>query len=260
MPQAGRVLLDGRGIGDYDPAWLARRVAIVSQEPVLFGRSVRRNILLGLEAEDGVPADRVPSQADVEAAARLANAHDFISALPEGYDTECGDRGVQLSGGQKQRIAIARALVRRPALLLLDEATSALDAGRERVGGGGGVAKADTAGRPPRRHPPNPSPGGTPNPSPGGRVTHPRRLRSLRAGRHRPLVLPVPLCHGRRRPPAVHHPKRDPHRRRGRRARRRGGRARRPHRAGGAYASLVRRQMAGGASAVSLVGRAPSAG
>ena len=132
------MLLDGREVGDYDPAWLARRVAIVSQEPVLFGRSVRRNILLGLEEEDGVPADEVPSQADVEAAARLASAHDFISALPEGYDTQCGERGVQLSGGQKQRIAIARALVRRPAVLLLDEATSALDAGRGWAGAWGG--------------------------------------------------------------------------------------------------------------------------
>jgi len=155
-PSSGVVLLDGRAVGDYDPRWLARQVGVVSQEPVLYARSVRRNILLGLEEETigggvegegggGGPATTpstpstswspppCPTQADVEAAARDAHAHDFIQALPRGYETECGDRGVQLSGGQKQRIAIARALVRRPGLLLLDEATSALDATSEQV-------------------------------------------------------------------------------------------------------------------------------
>ena len=149
-PSSGSVLLDGRPVGDFDPRWLARHVGVVSQEPVLYARSVRRNILLGLEEEDGgaegggldgpcsasasawTPPP-CPSQADVESAARMAHAHDFITALPQGYDTQCGDRGVQLSGGQKQRVAIARALVRRPGLLLLDEATSALDAASEEV-------------------------------------------------------------------------------------------------------------------------------
>jgi ABC-type multidrug transport system fused ATPase/permease subunit len=125
------VLIDGRDVGIYDAGWFRRRVALVSQEPVLYARSIKRNIKLGLEPEDGVPPEELPTDAEVEEAARLANAHDFISALPEGYDTECGERGVQLSGGQKQRIAIARALVRRPAVLLLDEATSALDADSE---------------------------------------------------------------------------------------------------------------------------------
>ncbi|GAB4821914.1 hypothetical protein N2152v2_008960 [Parachlorella kessleri] len=133
VPTEGRVLIDGRDVGEYSPKWLKRHVALVSQEPVLYARSIRRNIMYGLEEEDGVPAEQVPTQQDIEEAARLANAHEFISALPEGYDTECGEKGVQLSGGQKQRIAIARALVRRPTVLLLDEATSALDADSEAV-------------------------------------------------------------------------------------------------------------------------------
>ena len=130
-PDAGAVLLDGRPVASYSAAWLARHVSLVSQDPVLYGRSIRRNILLGLEAADGVRAGDAPTDADVVAAARLAHAHDFIASLPDGYDTECGDRGVRLSGGQRQRIALARALVRRPSLLLLDEATSALDAEAE---------------------------------------------------------------------------------------------------------------------------------
>merc|ERR1712187_410356 len=104
------------------------------QEPVLFGGSVRENILYGLP--DHHPSrDHGPSGNTfaVEQAARFANAHNFISAMPQGYDTEVGERGVQLSGGQKQRIAIARALVRRPKILLLDEATSALDSESEFV-------------------------------------------------------------------------------------------------------------------------------
>ena len=126
-PSSGVVALDGRPVASYDPSYLARRVAVVSQEPVLWGRSVRDNILLGLSPDDGVSPAEAPTDEDVISAANLANAHAFIEALPQGYDTECGDRGVTLSGGQKQRIALARALVRRPALLLLDEATSALD-------------------------------------------------------------------------------------------------------------------------------------
>ncbi|PSC71292.1 ATP-binding cassette sub-family B member 9 [Micractinium conductrix] len=133
LPDEGRVLIDDRPVGEYDRKWLKRRVALVSQEPVLYARSIRRNILYGLQEEDGVPPDQVPTDEDVEQAARLANAHSFITALPDGYDTECGEKGVQLSGGQKQRIAIARALVRKPAVLLLDEATSALDADSEAV-------------------------------------------------------------------------------------------------------------------------------
>ncbi|KAF5832896.1 hypothetical protein DUNSADRAFT_11046 [Dunaliella salina] len=130
VPQMGEVLMDGRDIGVYDPKWLKRKVALVSQEPVLYARSIRRNIIYGLEPEDGVEP---PSQAEIESAARQANAHDFITSFPDGYDTDCGEKGVSLSGGQKQRIAIARALVRNPQVLLLDEATSALDADSEAV-------------------------------------------------------------------------------------------------------------------------------
>lgn len=133
LPDEGRVLIDDRPVGEYSRKWLKQRVALVSQEPVLYARSIRRNILYGLEEQDGLPLDELPTHEDVEQAARLANAHDFICALPEGYETECGEKGVQLSGGQKQRIAIARALVRRPAVLLLDEATSALDADSESI-------------------------------------------------------------------------------------------------------------------------------
>ncbi len=121
-PTAGRITLDGRDLRDLDADWLRRQIGVVSQEPVLFATSIRENILYGRP-------DATPEA--VEAAARAANAHAFIQALPEGYDTPVGERGVRLSGGQKQRVAIARALLEDPALLVLDEATSALDAESE---------------------------------------------------------------------------------------------------------------------------------
>jgi ABC-type multidrug transport system fused ATPase/permease subunit len=100
-PIDGEVCIDGVPVKELSADWLCQNVSVVSQEPVLFARSVKRNIIYGLE---GTEAE--PSQEDVEEAARLANAAEFIQALPNGYDTEVGERGIQLSGGQKQRIAM----------------------------------------------------------------------------------------------------------------------------------------------------------
>ncbi|MEX0307181.1 MAG: ABC transporter transmembrane domain-containing protein [Ruegeria sp.] len=123
-PDAGQVSLDGVDLREMDRSDFRQHMALVPQDPVIFAASARENIRFGrLDATD----------AEVEAAARAAAAHEFISALPEGYDSFVGERGVMLSGGQKQRIAIARAILRDAPVLLLDEATSALDAESERA-------------------------------------------------------------------------------------------------------------------------------
>lgn len=123
-PAQGRILLDGVPIREMALQDLRARIGIVPQEAVIFSASALENIRYGKPgASDG----------EVKAAATAAFAHDFISALPEGYDTFLGERGVRLSGGQRQRIAIARAMLKNPPLLLLDEATSALDAESERM-------------------------------------------------------------------------------------------------------------------------------
>jgi ABC transporter fused permease/ATP-binding protein len=123
-PQAGTLTLDGRPYGELDPEWLRRQVGVVAQEPLLFSTSIADNIRYGRPGA---------SDAEVEAAARTANAHTFISGFPEGYATLVGERGIQLSGGQKQRVAIARAVLKDPRILILDEATSALDAESEHL-------------------------------------------------------------------------------------------------------------------------------
>lgn len=123
-PQSGEIRLDGTALTNMARADFRRNIALVPQEPVIFATTARENIRFGrLDATD----------AEVEEAARAAAAHDFLVALPDGYDSQVGERGVMLSGGQKQRIAIARAILRDAPILLLDEATSALDAESERA-------------------------------------------------------------------------------------------------------------------------------
>ncbi|PFX32325.1 ATP-binding cassette sub-family B member 9 [Stylophora pistillata] len=125
-PTSGEVLIDSIPVKNFDHKYLHNKVALVGQEPVLFARSVKENIAYGLGNDE-------IDQCLVENVSKLANAHSFISDMPQGYNTETGEKGLQLSGGQKQRVAIARALVRNPQILLLDEATSALDAESEHL-------------------------------------------------------------------------------------------------------------------------------
>ncbi|XP_051225559.1 ABC transporter B family member 11 [Lolium perenne] len=124
-PDSGRISLDGVEIKRLRISWLRDQMGLVGQEPVLFNDSIRANITYGKHGE--------VTEEEVTAVSKAANAHDFISSLPQGYDTLVGEKGVQLSGGQKQRVAIARAIIKDPKILLLDEATSALDAESERI-------------------------------------------------------------------------------------------------------------------------------
>jgi ATP-binding cassette subfamily B protein len=121
-PLAGKILLDGRDVRTLTLASLRRNVALVLQEPVLFGSTIAENIAYGLAGA---------TQQQIEAAARAAGAHEFITELPEGYETKIGERGATLSGGQRQRISIARAFLKDAPLLIMDEPTSALDAQTE---------------------------------------------------------------------------------------------------------------------------------
>ncbi len=122
-PTRGRVLIDGGDIRDYTLATLRRQISVVLQDTVLFAASARENIAYGAPGA---------SDLEIEEAARLANAHDFIMALPQGYETVLGERGATLSGGQRQRIAIARAAIRQAPILILDEPTTGLDEENER--------------------------------------------------------------------------------------------------------------------------------
>lgn len=124
-PDSGHLYLDGVEIRMFKLSWLRQQMGLVSQEPILFNETIRANIAYGKQGE--------ATEEEIIAATKASNAHNFISGLPQGYETNVGERGVQLSGGQKQRIAIARAILKDPKILLLDEATSALDAESERI-------------------------------------------------------------------------------------------------------------------------------
>ncbi|ETN40911.1 uncharacterized protein HMPREF1541_05191 [Cyphellophora europaea CBS 101466] len=132
-PVGGEVFLDGHNIADLNLKWLRRQIALVQQEPVLFSQTIKQNILNGLVGSAFEHESEHQQMDRVIRAAKMANAHDFIETLPEGYETPVGERGFLLSGGQKQRVAIARAVVSDPKILLLDEATSALDTKSEGV-------------------------------------------------------------------------------------------------------------------------------
>jgi len=123
--QRGAILCNGVDIGDLDVEEYRRSISLVAQEPTLFQGTIKENVLLGV--------DEATSTENLYQACRDAEIHDFITSLPEGYNTDVGIKGVSLSGGQKQRIAIARALIRNPKILLLDEATSSLDSESEKL-------------------------------------------------------------------------------------------------------------------------------
>uniref|UniRef100_M4DRJ2 ABC transporter B family member 2-like n=1 Tax=Brassica campestris TaxID=3711 RepID=M4DRJ2_BRACM len=122
-PTSGAVLLDGSDIKELDIKWLRGHIGLVSQEPALFATTIRENIMYGKDDA---------TDEEIGRAAKLSEAFSFINNLPEGFETQVGERGIQLSGGQKQRIAISRAILKNPSILLLDEATSALDAESEK--------------------------------------------------------------------------------------------------------------------------------
>ncbi|KAK4440112.1 ABC transporter B family member 9 [Sesamum alatum] len=124
-PDSGKIFLDEVEIQSLKISWLRQQMGLVSQEPILFNDTIRANIAYGKKGD--------VTEEEIIEATKASNAHNFISSLPHGYDTNVGERGIQLSGGQKQRIAIARAILKDPKILLLDEATSALDAESERI-------------------------------------------------------------------------------------------------------------------------------
>lgn len=132
-PSEGAVELDGVDVRDLNIQWLRSQIGLVSQEPTLFGTTIRQNVAHGLIGTPHAALPPAEQFALIQEACIKANADSFIAKLPDGYDTMVGERGFLLSGGQKQRIAIARAIVSDPRVLLLDEATSALDSRSEGI-------------------------------------------------------------------------------------------------------------------------------
>ncbi|WP_343757544.1 peptidase domain-containing ABC transporter, partial [Clostridium oceanicum] len=124
IPESGKITMDGVDLSLADPSWLRRQIGVVLQENCLFSGSIKDNICIHYPQA---------TMEQVVGCAKLAGAHEFILALPQGYDTEVGERGAALSGGQRQRVAIARALITNPSILIFDEATSALDYESERI-------------------------------------------------------------------------------------------------------------------------------
>ena len=131
-PQQGTITIDGTDIRMHTTHDLRALMGIVCQEPILFNDTVYNNITFGVDTSQPAP-NGLTWQEAVEQAARIANAHQFIADMPEGYQTVIGDRGSRLSGGQRQRLSIARAILKNPPILILDEATSALDSESERL-------------------------------------------------------------------------------------------------------------------------------
>lgn len=124
QPTRGSITIDGKPVSHYNPLSIRQQLSLVTQGSILFSGSIEDNIRLSLQNA---------SPQEIETACRVANIHDFIISLPEGYQTQVGERGVNLSGGQRQRLVLARAILRKPAILILDEATSSLDAESERL-------------------------------------------------------------------------------------------------------------------------------
>ncbi len=131
-PDSGTITIDNTDIRQHTTHDIRALMGIVCQEPILFNDTVYNNITFGVDTTQPAP-DGMSWQQAVEQAARIANAHEFIAQMPEGYNTVIGDRGSRLSGGQRQRLSIARAILKNPPILILDEATSALDSESERL-------------------------------------------------------------------------------------------------------------------------------
>ena len=123
-PSVGEILVDGKPLKSFTQESLRSKISLVSQDTVLFNDTIRENIALGKQGA---------TESEIVEAAKIANAHDFIVAATDGYDTNIGDRGAKLSGGQRQRLSIARAVLKNPEFLILDEATSALDTESEKL-------------------------------------------------------------------------------------------------------------------------------